>query len=749
MTINKITLKLVSIIVIPIFIVLIILGLYNYRNTITIINQYNKSSYNDVYEEIKSFVELQFVALDIIEVPIQKEMENYTQQIIDRYYEFTEGIENVNLHKLRTDLGMNPESYDLYIIDRQGIVVNTTYSEDLGINFFNFGEIHRNFLLTIFAHGKFDSPKFFFESKTKKYKKYSYQATPDGNYIVELGLYSNQADMVFEYMVDHLSTIDQKKNNLSDLDLFFLVDKPIPLQAESHFTKEHLKAIPELIAGSVITLPFVNDEGEKMEYTYLFVKNSTSKLIKGVVIRILNDETEHKKFVATERNKVFWGIIFCILAVSVIVYLVNPIGNVIKELAGISRILATGNIEINISKLLQDRKDELGELARSMSTLISGLLKTAEFARQTGKGNFDIKYNLLSENDILGTSLVRMQEHLSKAKDDELMAQVEDMKNKYVADGLADFSDILRNNNQDVKRLSESLMRKLVDYLKIPMGALFLTYDENNEKYLMPQTTVAYDRVRNVKNKIKFGDELIGRCAYEGKLIYLKEIPQNYFKITSGLGDAKPTYLILVPLIYNHEVLGVIELASFKDIELYKRLLIEKLAESVASTLNAVQINQKTFNLLEQFKKQQEELRAQETEMRQNVEELQATQEEALRRENELLNYVKFINASIFKIEYSTKGDILEMNDRYSIFLKQDDERKVIKNHVDEYNVLSSSYNVIRDIWSELLAGIPANHKTKALIAGNKYVLKEYFWPVKNSHGSVVKIIKLSYMCDS
>ena len=101
----------------------------------------------------------------------------------------------------------------------------------------------------------------------------------------------------------------------------------------------------------------------------------------------------------------------------------------------------------------------------------------------------------------------------------------------------------------------------------------------------------------------------------------------------------------------NNEVLGVIELASFKEIEKYKIEFVEKLGESIASSLSIARINAKTKQLVKELEMQAEQQSAQEEEMMQNVEEMRATQEESLRKEKELTDELEKAKAEIKRLK--------------------------------------------------------------------------------------------------
>jgi len=260
---------------------------------------------------------------------------------------------------------------------------------------------------------------------------------------------------------------------------------------------------------------------------------------------------------------------------------------------------------------------------------VEGLRTYTSFAKEIGQGNLVQQFNPLSTGDVLGNELLSMRDNLKKAADEKNIRD-------WVNEGLAKLGEVLRRNNNDTKGLSDEILKELVKYMKFNQGALFLLRDETAEKYLELMSAYAYDKRKYINKRIPLGDGLTGQCALERNTIHLREIPANYISITSGLGQALPRTLILVPLIQNEEVYGVIELASFKTLEPYQIDFVEKVAESIASTISTVQVNERTRTLLQQSQQMSEELKAQEEELRQNQEELQATSEQMRRRQIEL-----------------------------------------------------------------------------------------------------------------
>ena len=126
----------------------------------------------------------------------------------------------------------------------------------------------------------------------------------------------------------------------------------------------------------------------------------------------------------------------------------------------------------------------------------------------------------------------------------------------------------------------------------------------------------------------KPGESLLGQAVLEKQTIVVTEVPADYIQVRSGLGYAKPLNLLVVPLIIDENVVGVIELGSFKKFTPLQLKFIKEVSENIAIAIQSAQSRKRVKELLEKTQKQAEELQNQQEELRVTNEELQAQQEE-------------------------------------------------------------------------------------------------------------------------
>ncbi len=412
--------------------------------------------------------------------------------------------------------------------------------------------------------------------------------------------------------------------------------------------------------------------------------------------------------------------------------IVNPV-NYIKEV-----ILKMGTGDLPEDNNKKFNNDEIGEMAMAMTNLITGLRSTTLFAENIGKGTYDADFNPLSEKDVLGNALIEMRNNLKNVAN-------EDEKRNWATEGMAKFGDILRSNNSDLEKLTNEVIRNLVKYLKANQGGLFVIEGEGEDEHLELKACYAWDKKKYLEQKIYKGDGLVGQSWQEMDSVYLTDVPADYISITSGLGDANPTAILIVPLKVNDEIFGVVEIASFSEFEEYEKQFVEKIAESIASTISTVRVNARTQVLLEDSQQMTEQMRAQEEEVRQNMEELQATQEEMHREKLATEQFTSAINFSVATIEFSPKGNILSANENFLDLMGYKTEEIQGRHHSIFVGERKNSAEY-REWWEELGGG---QTKRGTFVrfnkSGQKITIVGSYMPIKDQEGQITKVIKIAY----
>ncbi len=320
--------------------------------------------------------------------------------------------------------------------------------------------------------------------------------------------------------------------------------------------------------------------------------------------------------------------------------------------------LGTGEIprKVNIKS-----QDEIGEMGESVNDLIDGLHNYAVFAQEIGAGNFSAEFDKLGQEDIIGESLLDMRVSL-------LNIANQDKKRTWDSNGQSKISSVLRNESENLDQLSYAVIRSIVEYMNINQGGIYIAEETSDEVNLRMTGCYAYDREKLVNKNIMPGEGIVGQCFLEGKPIHVSEIPENYIKIGSGLGEAVPTALIAAPLLYDEENYGVIELASFNNFEDHEVEFATKIGEIIAASIASVRNTEMTRKLLTESKELTNSLQAQEEELRQNQEEMMATQEEAERQYQEALKRAdlseELANEQLAKIG-KLQDELAKVNDLY------------------------------------------------------------------------------------
>ena len=541
----------------------------------------------------------------------------------------------------------------------------------------------------------------------------------------------------------------QLKDNLTELSGLWESDSQKHALDSVFVEFEKLLAIEQDIMSQLVTFENYEDPLTKLlaeDAIESQVIPMTSVIIDqlNVVARMqeaVTQESDEELMAATRtlRNiTIILGLVTVIIGIMFAYFMARsmtkPI-NYIKDL-----LLKLGKGELVDDQGKRFNKDEIGEMAVAMENLIQGLRSTTNFAENIGKGSYDSEFQPLSEEDVLGNALIEMRNNLSRVAE-------EDKKRNWSTEGLAKFGDILRSNNDNLEKLSDNIIRNLVKYLEANQGGLYIIEDkEEDDPYMTLAACYAWDKKKYVDQKIYKGEGIAGQVWQEMDKVYITDVPDDYIKITSGLGDANPKSILIVPLKVNEEIYGVVEIASFKEFKDHETEFVEKIAENIASTVSSVKINAKTQKLLQESQQMTEQMRSQEEEMRQNMEELQATQEEMQRGQSEAENTMDAINDAVAAIEFNPEGIIQNANLNFLELMGYSKDEIVGEHHrmfVPREDRTSDEY---KQLWKDLAAGTPKRGEFKRITkSGEVKYLAGNYTIVRGRDGSISKIMKFAF----
>jgi len=321
------------------------------------------------------------------------------------------------------------------------------------------------------------------------------------------------------------------------------------------------------------------------------------------------------------------------------------------------------------------------------------------FAEQISAGNLGVDYELKDENDELGRALITMRNNLAAAAKKE-------QEEKFITIGITQVGDVIRKHANSVQNLADDFIRTLVKYMNMNQGGLFLLEGENENQHLRLAACYAFERKKYLSKSVAIGEGLVGQCFLERDIIYMTKVPNDYVHITSGLGGATPSCVILVPVMTADEIVGVLELASFKPLENYRIEFLQKAAENIASSIVSSRVTERVRLLLSESQQQTEEMRAQEEEMRQNMEELAATQEEMQRKSFELDRRMDAVDKSwLATIEFDLGGYVLTANEIFANLMGYRVDELRGQHHRIFVKTEEAQSPAYRQFWEALAAG--------------------------------------------
>jgi HAMP domain-containing protein/CheY-like chemotaxis protein/signal transduction histidine kinase len=275
----------------------------------------------------------------------------------------------------------------------------------------------------------------------------------------------------------------------------------------------------------------------------------------------------------------------------------------------------------------RDLTDNVNGLAANLTTQVRAI---AEVSTAVTKG------------DLTRSIAVEAQGEVARLKDNinEMIINLKETTQKnteqdWLKTNLARFTRMLQGQ-RDMTTVSQMVLSELAPLVDAQQGIFYVNGGNNGTPLMKLLGSYAFTERKNLANEFKPGQGLVGQCVLERERILLTNVPNDYVHIGSGLGQAAPLNIIVLPVLFENEVKAVIELASFNRFNDTHLTFLDQLTESIGIVLNTIEANTRTEQLLLQSQALATELQSQQDELKKTNEQLEK-QAESLRESEELL----------------------------------------------------------------------------------------------------------------
>src|SRR5215468_2199584 len=331
-------------------------------------------------------------------------------------------------------------------------------------------------------------------------------------------------------------------------------------------------------------------------------------------------------------------------------------GNLTSQVRGIAKVVtAVANGDLK-QKLTVEAKGEIAALAETINSMTETLATFADqvttVAREVGvEGKLggqakvpgaagtwkgltenvnELAANLTTQvRAIAEVASVETQGEVASLKDtiNEMIRNLRDTTQKnteqdWLKTNLAKFSRMLQGQ-KDLNTVGRLILSELAPVVAA-QHAVFYVFDSTGERARLTLLASYGSKGQSaIGSQLELGEGLVGQCAVEKEKILVSKVPLNYITIFSGLGAAPPQNILVLPIIFEGQVKGVLELASFERFGATHEAFLDQLTESIGIVINTIEANTRTEDLLKQSQSLAHELQSRQQELQQTNQELQ------------------------------------------------------------------------------------------------------------------------------
>ncbi len=272
--------------------------------------------------------------------------------------------------------------------------------------------------------------------------------------------------------------------------------------------------------------------------------------------------------------------------------------------------------------------------------LIRKITRMMAITERISVGELDMEVDIQGSDEIgqLAGSVERMQHALRSGRD-------ESTSQDWMKSGIARINQVLMGQD-DVAILASKTITEIATYLGAKVGALYLANGSDNDLELSLLATYAYTRRKNLSCKYKLGEGIVGQAALERKVILLENVPDDYIRVVSGLGETVPRNICVAPILYEGSIRGVLEIGTLGLLSKKEMQYLEQVVEIVAIAFEITDAQAR-------MKLQQEELLASNEELEAQAKVVELSQQELRAQQTELQNANTELEAQMLRVKDS------------------------------------------------------------------------------------------------
>jgi HAMP domain-containing protein/signal transduction histidine kinase/CheY-like chemotaxis protein len=294
----------------------------------------------------------------------------------------------------------------------------------------------------------------------------------------------------------------------------------------------------------------------------------------------------------------------------------DEVTRVAREVGTEGKLGGQARVE-GVSGTWRDLTENVNQLAGNLTTQVRAI---AEVSTAVTQGDLTRSITVEAQGEVaeLKDNINQMIENLRETT--RVNAEEDWLKTN-----LARISGMLQGQ-RDLQAVTQLIMSEVTPVVSAQHGAFFLVEHDgpgDDEGVLRLIASYGYRPQPGVPDRFRLGEGLVGQCALDGRPIRLTDVPDDYIKVASGLGEATPTTIQVMPIMFEEQLLGVIELGSLRSFGEVNQAFLDQLTDTIGVVINTIQANMRTEELLAQSQALTQELQKQSEELRQTNDELQ------------------------------------------------------------------------------------------------------------------------------